>query len=180
LKTKAAEPLIDSDFEYRVIEACAIENLYYNPITGREGKTPIPEMLYAYFGKEEVFRRQADVQEAIGTLEKDYAFLEYGVCMLDHSSIVFPSHLTDALVAAYEKQVDEKMSQVRKVEEAERDAKREASLILMFDAQKNVRAENGGTFIPNVAYGHLEKDGTKVYGSMSWDGEGRSYFLPSN
>lgn len=180
LKTKAAEPLIDSDFEYRVIEAGAIENIYFDPITGRDGKNPIPETLYAYFGKEEVYRYQADAWEFAEEMLDACSFVEYGICVLDHSSTVFPSHLTDEDVAAYEKKLDEKMEKVKVVEEAEREARKEAALVWLVDAQKSFRAENGGTFTPHSSYGNLEKDGVKVHGSMSWDEKGRAYFLPSD
>jgi len=100
--------------------------------------------------------------------------------VLDHSDIIFPSHLTDADVVAYEKRLDEKMEKVREAEEAASEARKEAALIWLVDAQKDVRAENGGTFVPNVAYGSLKVNGVEIRGSMSWDEKGRSYFLPHN
>ena len=180
MKTKAAEPLIDSDFEYRVIEAGAIENIYYDPITAREGRLPVPETLFSYFGKEKVFRYEANAWARAEQKEEACLVLEHGVCVLDHSDIIFPSHLTDADVVAYEKRLDKKMEQVRKLENAAMEARREAAIIWLVDAQKNVRAENGGTFVPHVAYGSLKVNGVDTRGSMSWDKEGRSYFLPDN
>lgn len=180
LKTKAAKPLIDSDFEYRVIEAGAIENIYYDPIVGTEGKLPIPETLFSYFGKEKVFIREAEAREYAEELADACTILEYGVCMLDHSDMVFPSHLTDADVEAYEKRLDEKMEKYRAVQEKLRQERREAAIVWLLGAQENVRAENGGTFTYHASYGYLEKDGKKVHGSMSRDEEGRAYFLPSD
>jgi hypothetical protein len=100
--------------------------------------------------------------------------------MLDHSDMLFPSHLTDADVEAYEARLDEKVEKYWAVQEALKEQRREAALVWLVDAQKNVRAENGGTFTPHSLYGYLEKDGVKVHGSMGWDDLGRSYFLPSD
>lgn len=163
-----------------MIEASAIENIYYDPITAREGRLPVPETLFSYFGKEKVFRYEANAWARAEQKEEACLVLEHGVCVLDHSDIIFPSHLTDADVVAYEKRLDKKMEQVRKLENAAMEVRREAAIIWLVDAQKNVRAENGGTFTPHSLYGYLEKDGVKVHGSMGWDDLGRSYFLPSD
>lgn len=182
LKTKAAEPLIDSDFEYRVIEAGAIENLYFDPITGREGKSPIPEELYAYFGKEQVFRYERDAWNLAEEMLEACPLVEYGICVLDHSDIVFPSHLTDGDVLEYNEKASEAAKAYRREEEKRREERREASLVLLLDKlqPEGLRAENGGTFKPVRIYGHLEKGGKEIHGSLEMDMEGRTYFLPSD
>ena len=164
-----------------MVEAGCIENMYFDPVSGREGKKPIPEMMYAYFGKENVFFYEADAWGLAEQMEDACVLVEYGVSVLNHSEMIFPAHLTDADVKEYDRRTDEAMEARKVREEKLREERREASLVLLLDspATTGLRAENGGTFTPNRVYGHLEKDGEKIHGSLETNEEGRAYFLPS-
>lgn len=77
LKTPA-----ESGFEYRVIHAQAIENIYYD--RGRSHDEPIPKRLREYFGKAEVFTNETEaVKKAVAWHKTEQS--EYGIREIEYS-----------------------------------------------------------------------------------------------
>lgn len=91
LKTQAEKPIIESDFEYRVIKAVSIDNIYWDPVKGdyREDDMFTPEIAFEYFGTADVFISEYEAQKEAAALAKNVVYLEYGICLLDHSDQIF-------------------------------------------------------------------------------------------
>jgi hypothetical protein len=160
LKTKAERPVIESDFEYRVIHAQCIENIYWDIEKGEDRRDDqfTPEIAYDYFGKSPVLLTSDLAWRFACELEEDHSYSEYGICRLDHSDQVFQT-FTDEEIEAFDKRGDELLDQHHQKREAERQSKLEAATI---------RLGAGMTFEPGAIYGYLVKeDGTKVHGSLS-------------
>jgi hypothetical protein len=94
LKTK--NPSGDG-FEYRVIHAQAIENIYWNDKLGKQMYGVLdPENTRNYYSTCKVYTDESEVRKEANRLEEDILsddfcpILEYGVCVLDHSDVEFP------------------------------------------------------------------------------------------
>ena len=160
LKTKAVEPLIDSDFEYRVIHAQAIDNIYWDQeeLDYREDSQFAPEIAFQYFGEAPVFRTHGGAWGEACDLNEDHSYSEYGICSLDHPDQVFQTFSSEEM-RSFEERGDLLREQHHVREEARRKAMLEAA---------TVRLGGGMVFEPGAIYGYLVKeDGTKVHGSLS-------------
>ena len=76
-------------FEYRVIFAQAIDNIYWNEKTNEEGHEPDPKSLINYFGKCEVFEDSDKAHNKAFEMEREILsdgfcfFLEYGISTIE-------------------------------------------------------------------------------------------------
>ena len=180
LKTRAAKPIIESDFEYRVIHAQAIENICYDVMTGQYQKDFVPEVVYDYFGECKVFRHEYEARQHAHELEAQHDILEYGVSTLDHSHQIFPSHLTQDDVERYEVEMDKEMDRRRAKREQARQAWLERNKVtLNVLPQGRMQAPNGSEFEMRVMYGEMKNaDGSRLGGRVFPELDGTFSFIP--
>jgi hypothetical protein len=90
-------------FDYRVIHAQAIENIYWDDVNKCEGPDPNPAILLEYFGeapvmtKDEAAKKAFEMEEEI--LEDDFCpILEYGISTIEllHSFEWYKKKVEDA------------------------------------------------------------------------------------
>ena len=158
LKTQAKNPIIESDFEYRVAHVMGVDNIYYNVDTGKYEEDFIPQEVFRCFGDCQVFVSEAEALLFAHKRAKEYSVLEYGVSILNHPNQVFVPFSEDEL-EFHEAEIDaiiERHHQKRNAEQVER--------------RKNAAVSfgQGLLFEPGDIYGYLIKeDGTRVHGSLS-------------
>jgi len=166
LKTRAPNALPEgvvggpasSPFEYRVVHAQAIENLYYDIETSQYNEQFTPEVAYSYFKECQPLYSEDQALRYAHQLEEQHYILEYGVCILEHGEEVFQT-FTDEELSAHEAEGEALMEANRKQRDAKQAAQRAASVIPFGE---------GMVFLPNAIYGRLlQKDGSEVHGSLS-------------
>ena len=160
LKTKAEQPVIESDFEYRVIHAQGIGNIYWDIEIGdyRKDAQFSPEITFQYFGEAPVLDSHDMAFAYAMDLEEDHTYSEYGICNLDHPDQVFQTFSNEE-IKAFEQRGEELLEQHHEEREAERQAKLKAATIPFHCGER---------FEPGAIYGYLvREDGTKVHGSLS-------------
>lgn len=145
-------------FEYRVAHAMAIDNLYYDIVSGEDQKDFIPEMAFMYFGDCEVFTEMSEAMAKASELAENYSILEYGISVLDHSNQVFEK-FTEEQLKAYNEETDMLIRAHQAERKARLDAKREAAT-LHLPAGTKVRPGtcNGVVFVT--------ADGKELRGSL--------------
>lgn len=123
LKTKARFPEIDSDYEYRVTHAQAIENIHWDQEKGdyREDGRFTPEIAFDYFGRCQVFRTSLEATQFAHALADDIDILEYGVCVLDHKDQIFET-FSEKEIEEFERRGDELMEERRQERQREIEA----------------------------------------------------------
>ncbi len=158
LKTAAAKPVIDSDFEYRVVAACAIDNIYYDVVSGYDREDFIPEEAFTYFRRSEVFIRYADAVKEAEKLAKRQPILEYGIVNLEHPTQVFKT-FTEEKLRAHNDETEMLIEAHRQERDAKNKAKREAA---------TVGLGQGDKFEVVAVYGYFTdpRTGEKVHGQL--------------
>lgn len=175
LKTK--HPKDESKFEFRVIHAQAIENIYWDAKLGKETFSEVvPEEAASYFGQAEVFTNASAADMHASNLADECTYLEYGIRTLDHSDWVF-EHFTDDELEKYFREADRLGEKRRQERQAKLDAARKRATL---------RLDPGVTFTPRSITGYITTpEGDEINGSLTSIGvekivigEGGAEFLP--
>jgi len=117
LKTKQAGEFA-TGFEYRVLHAQCIENLYYDIDTGLYRENFIPEEAFAYFKECQPFFEEALALRYAHYLAEQHPILEYGVSILHHEELEFVEFDEDQMMA-YDTGVDVRIQQYREARDKE-------------------------------------------------------------
>jgi len=99
-------------FEYRVVHAQCIENLYYDVATGQHNQDFTPEDAYMYFKECQVFYDEGKASAYAFRLAEQHPILEYGVSILNHGEQIF-QEFTDEQLKAYDDRIEGLIQQHR-------------------------------------------------------------------
>ena len=174
-------------YEYRVLHAQAIENIYYRVEAQSDQdlfdqSNFVPEVAYDYFKECQPLYDEGQALSYAHQLADQTSILEYGVEILDHGEEVFQT-FTDAEILAFDQHVDEVMAANRKQRDAEMESKRNSA---------TVRLSPGDKFHPTRIVGFVvTPNGERVYGQLSGEGvneirvgdingDGYADFLPND
>jgi len=158
LKTKQAGEYA-TGFEYRVLHAQCIENLYYDIDTGLYGENFIPEEAFAYFKECQTFFEEALALRYAHHLADQHTILEYGVTTLHHEEQEF-KEFTDDQMMVYDTGVDVRIQQYRDQRDSDMDSKRSAATVEL--------AGDGSEFHPTQVVGFIAgPNGEKIYGRLN-------------
>jgi hypothetical protein len=159
LKTKQAGEHA-TGFEYRVVHAQCIENLYYDIDTGLYRENFIPEEAFAYFKECQTFFEEALALRYAHHLADQAAILEYGVVELRHEEQEFEEFDEDQMMV-YNTGIDVRIQQYREHRDSDAEAKRKAAYI-------DFNEIDG--FQPTQIVGFITgPDGKRIYGRIDGD-----------
>ncbi len=151
-------------YEYRVLHAQAIENIYYR--VEHQGDHDlfdqtnfVPEVAYEYFRECQPLYDEGQALRYAHQLADQHPILEYGVDILDHGEQVFQT-FTDEEIQTYELRVDEIMAANRKQRDAKWEAKRSMATVEL--------AADGSGFHPTQVTGFIAgPNGERIYGRLN-------------
>ena len=178
---------IEPFYEYRVLHAQCIENIYYRVESQSDHdlfdqNTFVPEVAYEYFKECQPLYDEGQALSYAHRLADQHPILEYGVDILDHGEQVFQT-FTDEEIQTYEQRTDEIAAANRKQRDEEMKAKRNSA---------TVRLSPGDKFHPTRIVGFVvTPNGERVYGQLSGEGvneirvgdingDGYADFLPND
>ncbi len=150
-------------YEYRVLHAQAIENIYYRVEAQSDQDlfdqtNFVPEVAYEYFKECQPLYDEEKALSYAHRLSDQTSILEYGVEILDHSEQVFQT-FTDEEIQTFEQRSDEIMAVNRKQRDAEMKAKRSAATVELTDLDG---------FHPTQVTGFIAgPNGEKIYGRLN-------------
>jgi hypothetical protein len=151
-------------YEYRVLHAQAIENIYYRVEAQSDQdlfdqSNFVPEVAYEYFKECQPLYDEGQALSYAHKLSEQYSILEYGVEILDHGEQVFQT-FTDEEIQAHEQRYDEIMAANRIRRDAEMEAKRSIATVKL--------AGDGSGFHPTQVTGFIAgPNGERIYGRLN-------------
>ena len=158
---------IEPFYEYRVLHAQCIENIYYRVEAQSDQdlfdqSNFVPEVAYDYFKECQPLFDEGRALIYAHQLADQTSILEYGVEILDHGEQVFQT-FTDEEIETYEQRADDLGAAKRKQRDEEMKAKRKAATIDLDDVEG---------FQPTSIVGFITSpSGERTYGRLTGDME---------
>ncbi len=147
-------------YEYRVLHAQCIGNIYYRVETqsDQDQTNFVPEMTYDYFKECQPLYDERQALIYAHRLADQTSILEYGVEILDHGEQVFQT-FTDKEIQTFEQRSDEITATNRRQRDAEMKAQRSAATVELTDLDG---------FHPTQVTGFIAgPNGERIYGRLS-------------